>query len=144
MVPGSLGCGSAVLPVITTLAPSRAQRKAISRPMPRDEPVMKMVLSCSVVCFTAFPSLAPDATRSASGLQLRRREVVHHDDLAPQGVIALQLQRLLGVDDALFTRLGDLLQFFVCPDLAALARLFQFGLQRFARQRAGERRFQCT
>ena len=43
MVPGSFGCGSADLPVTTTFAPSRAQRSAISRPMPRVAPVMKIV-----------------------------------------------------------------------------------------------------
>ena len=35
MVPFSFGCGSAVLAAIATLAPSRAARSAIARPMPR-------------------------------------------------------------------------------------------------------------
>ena len=44
MVPASLGCGSAVLAAITTLAPSRAARRAMARPMPRLPPVMNRVL----------------------------------------------------------------------------------------------------
>jgi len=43
MVPGSLACGSADFPVTTMFAPSRAHRSAISRPMPRVAPVMKIV-----------------------------------------------------------------------------------------------------
>ena len=43
MVPGSLGCGSAVLAAMMTLAPSLAARKAIALPMPRDAPEIKMV-----------------------------------------------------------------------------------------------------
>ena len=44
MVPGSFGCGSAVLAAMVTLAPSRAARSAIARPMPREPPEMKIVL----------------------------------------------------------------------------------------------------
>ena len=40
----SISIAVIVLPVITSFAPSRAQRSAISRPMPRLEPVMKIVL----------------------------------------------------------------------------------------------------
>lgn len=47
MVPGSLGCGSAVLAATTTLAPSRATLRAIALPMPRDAPVMKNVRPAS-------------------------------------------------------------------------------------------------
>src|SRR5690349_22172734 len=47
MVPGSLGCGSAVLAATTMLAPSRAARRALARPMPREAPVMKRVLPAS-------------------------------------------------------------------------------------------------
>ncbi len=43
IVPGSFGCACAVLPVTTILAPSRAHLNAISRPMPRLAPVMKIV-----------------------------------------------------------------------------------------------------
>lgn len=43
MVPGSLGCGSAVLAAITIFAPSRAAFSAIAFPMPRDAPVIKIV-----------------------------------------------------------------------------------------------------
>src|SRR6185312_11167172 len=44
MVPGSLGCGSAVLAMIATLAPPAAARLAIARPKPRLAPEMNMVL----------------------------------------------------------------------------------------------------
>src|SRR5690606_29420179 len=44
MVPGSLGLGTSDLAAMTTLAPSRAARSAIARPMPRDAPVMNRVL----------------------------------------------------------------------------------------------------
>src|SRR3954463_10425339 len=42
-VPSSLGWGSAVLAIRATLAPSRAARTAIARPMPREAPEMKRV-----------------------------------------------------------------------------------------------------
>jgi hypothetical protein len=47
IVPESLWCGSDVLPVTTMFARSRAQRSAISRPMPRVAPVMKTVFPLS-------------------------------------------------------------------------------------------------
>ena len=43
IVPGSLGCGSAVFATIATFAPSRAARSPIARPMPRLAPVMNSV-----------------------------------------------------------------------------------------------------
>lgn len=43
MVPGSFGCGSAVLAATTILAPSRAALKAIAFPIPREAPVMSNV-----------------------------------------------------------------------------------------------------
>src|SRR5580693_5386226 len=43
MVPGSLGWGSSVFAATVTLAPSRAARKAIARPIPRLAPVIKSV-----------------------------------------------------------------------------------------------------
>src|SRR5271165_4966913 len=43
-VPGSFGCGSAVLAISAMLAPSCAARLAIARPMPRLAPEMNMVL----------------------------------------------------------------------------------------------------
>ena len=43
MVPGSFGCGSAVLAAITTLAPSFATFNAIAFPIPRLAPVIKTV-----------------------------------------------------------------------------------------------------
>ena len=42
-VPGSLGCGSAVLATSAMLAPSAAARLAIASPMPRLAPEMNMV-----------------------------------------------------------------------------------------------------
>src|SRR6516165_1867891 len=47
MVPGSLGCGVAVLAAMAMLAPSRAARSAMASPMPRDAPVMNRVLPAS-------------------------------------------------------------------------------------------------
>src|SRR5580704_15988520 len=47
MVPASLGCGSAVFAAMAILAPSRAARSAIARPMPREAPVMNWVLPAS-------------------------------------------------------------------------------------------------
>src|SRR5690606_14002518 len=44
MVPGSFGCGSAVLAAMAMLAPSRAARSAMASPMPRLAPVMNSVL----------------------------------------------------------------------------------------------------
>src|SRR5580693_6743748 len=44
MVPGRCLCGSAVLAAMATLAPSRAARRAIARPMPRLAPVTNKVL----------------------------------------------------------------------------------------------------
>ena len=43
-VPGSFGCGSAVLAIRAMLAPSWAARLAIARPIPRLAPEMNMVL----------------------------------------------------------------------------------------------------
>ncbi len=49
MVPGSFGCGSAVLASSATLAPSRAARTAMASPIPRLPPDMMMVLPANVV-----------------------------------------------------------------------------------------------
>ena len=48
IVPGSFGCGSTVFASTATLAPSRAARRAIARPMPRLAPVMSIVRPASV------------------------------------------------------------------------------------------------
>src|SRR5579863_7251588 len=48
-VPSSAGCGSAVLAISATLAPSRAARSAMARPMPRLPPEMNKVLPASVI-----------------------------------------------------------------------------------------------
>lgn len=47
MVPGSFGCGSAVLAATIILAPSRAAFNAIALPIPREAPVMKIVRPAS-------------------------------------------------------------------------------------------------
>ena len=49
IVPESLGWGSSVFPVTTTLAPSRAARSPMAFPMPRLAPVMKRVLPWRVL-----------------------------------------------------------------------------------------------
>jgi len=54
IVPGSEGCGSDVLAAIAILAPSRAARSATARPIPREPPLIKMVLPASVL-FIAIP-----------------------------------------------------------------------------------------
>src|SRR5262249_3680709 len=66
MVPGNLGCGLSVFAAITMLAPSRAARNAIARPMPRDAPVMNRVRSLSV--------MIPQSFRSASAKDEFSRE----------------------------------------------------------------------
>src|SRR3954453_12511648 len=51
-VPGSFGCGSAVLAISAMLAPSAAARLAISNPMPRLAPEMNMVFPESDMAVT--------------------------------------------------------------------------------------------
>ena len=63
IVPASFGCGSAVLAATTTLAPSLAARSAISRPMPRDAPVISSVLALSV-----FMGFQPDVVRGGDDI----------------------------------------------------------------------------
>ena len=64
-VPSSLGCGWSVLATIATLAPSRAARSAIARPMPRLAPVMNSVLPLSPAIARAYPVFAaePDVSQ---------------------------------------------------------------------------------
>src|ERR1700744_1419241 len=47
MVPSSFGFGVSVLAAIATLAPSRAARSPMARPMPREAPVMNRVFPLS-------------------------------------------------------------------------------------------------
>src|SRR5215207_1356177 len=62
IVPGSLGCGSSVLAISATLAPSWAARSAIANPTPRLPPDMKIVLpskgteTLSVATYLLLPS----------------------------------------------------------------------------------------
>src|ERR1700757_4617476 len=65
MVPGSFGWGSAVLAATAMLAPSRAARSAIARPMPRLAPVMKRV----------FPDRLTGPPRSSFPISVPRRGV---------------------------------------------------------------------
>src|SRR5271157_3853792 len=55
IVPASFGLASAVLAAMATLAPSRAARRPIARPMPRDAPVMNSVFPLSVGPANALP-----------------------------------------------------------------------------------------
>src|SRR5277367_1144555 len=49
MVPGRCLCGSAVLAAMATLAPSRAARRAMARPMPRLAPVTNRVFPAKLI-----------------------------------------------------------------------------------------------
>src|SRR5829696_3198895 len=73
MVPGSLGCGSAVLAAMTTFAPSFAARRPMARPMPREAPVMKRV----------FPLRLMGSTRECQGCVLQEACTAHHRFLKP-------------------------------------------------------------
>ena len=55
MVPGSFGLGSEVLAAIAIEAPSAAARNAIAKPIPRDPPVMNILLPASVMISPSWP-----------------------------------------------------------------------------------------
>ena len=67
MVPGSLGCGVSVLAATAMLAPSRAARKAIASPMPREAPVMNSVLPLSDMVRPPCPRAAGCRYRTLPG-----------------------------------------------------------------------------
>src|SRR5580693_4574972 len=67
-VPSSFGCGSAVLAISATLAPSRAARSAIARPMPRLPPEINSVLPARLIA----ASLRGTTVRSEKSKQLFR------------------------------------------------------------------------
>ena len=92
-----LGC---VFPVITRFAPSRAQRSAISRPIPRLDPVMNIVLPRRLFIIPA-PFLLN------RGPQMFRGKIIDHYDLAAQRIVALQLQSLFRTDQTLVARFGN-------------------------------------
>src|SRR5918994_1603929 len=73
MVPGSLGCGSAVLAAMTTFAPSFAARNPMARPMPREAPVMKSV----------FPLRLMGSARECQGCVLQEACAGHDCFLKP-------------------------------------------------------------
>src|SRR5258708_4107680 len=87
MVPGSFGCASVVLAAITTLAPSRAARSAIARPMPREPPVMKSVLPLR----SAIAVSSPGAAEEASGFRGESEAPTSPCPLRPEGA-----ERVLG------------------------------------------------
>ena len=66
--------------------------------------------------------------------QLPRGKIIHHDDLAAQRVVALQLQSFARSNNALVTRFGDAQQFLECFQLARLACFFQPDQQRLTSQ----------
>src|SRR5580704_11762931 len=77
MVPGSLGCGVPVLAAITMLAPSRAARTAIARPMPRLAPVINRVLPARVAALTSLFSFNA-GLRVTVETSKRLHSVVYH------------------------------------------------------------------
>src|SRR4051794_16340542 len=64
MVPSSFGCGSAVLAAMATLAPSRAARSAMARPIPRLAPVMNRVLFARLMAVLLWPDRDAAARRN--------------------------------------------------------------------------------
>ena len=61
MVPGSVGCGSAVFAAMIMLAPSAAARFAMARPMPREPPVTSIVRPASERAAAAMMFAGRDA-----------------------------------------------------------------------------------
>src|ERR1700690_3283477 len=120
-VPSSLGCGSAVLAISATLAPSRAARSAIARPMPRLPPEMNKVLPASVT-----EGLLSGVTPGAGIRPVRQIKIFFPNEPGFRGRVSLV--RLRGVAQAAAGRLDlDLGGRAVGPGGApdALAR-FQF------------------
>src|SRR3954454_24809825 len=70
IVPSSLGWGSVVLAIRATLAPSRAARSAIARPMPRLQPLTKSVLLARLVTRGRENKLAPLVKRDSADLEV--------------------------------------------------------------------------
>ena len=108
IVPGSLGWGSAVFAATTTLAPSRAARSAIARPMPRLAPVMKSV------------RLRRDMARLRPG----RRTALWHACRVSVACAALAVHRRLGIGLRDMMRAGlpvDILAVVVVVLVAAIA-----------------------
>jgi hypothetical protein len=66
IVPGKDGCGSDVLAAMAMLAPSQAARSAMARPIPREPPLIKIVLPASVLLI-ANPRVTSSFAVSASG-----------------------------------------------------------------------------
>src|SRR5581483_5818970 len=76
MVPGRCLCGSAVLAAMATLAPSRAARSAMARPMPRLAPVTKRVLPARLMARLPYScaSIPDHAGGVRNGLHLATAE----------------------------------------------------------------------
>src|SRR6185437_8690482 len=70
MVPGSLACGSVVLPVTTMLPPSRASRSAMASPIPRLQPGANKAPPASVDMGAWYRAGSP-----AAEAQLRNRAI---------------------------------------------------------------------
>src|ERR1700733_12194804 len=76
MVPGSFGCGVAVLAAMAILAPSRAARSAIASPMPREAPEMKTVLPAKLVMLAPVSAAAYALASSAQAGCATMRDAV--------------------------------------------------------------------
>src|SRR6202035_4445895 len=87
MVPCSFGCGSAGFAAMAILAPSRAARSAIARPMPRDAPVMNRVFPASVIAASLL-ARQKRGERRARFVRLQTVLEMHHFgiDLPHHGV----------------------------------------------------------
>src|SRR5690606_6973298 len=73
MVPGSFGLGTEDLAAMATLAPSRAARRAMARPMPREAPVMNRVLPArSAMGVSVGSQWALSPVRTGTPLLLQR------------------------------------------------------------------------
>lgn len=65
-MPGNLGCGSAVLAAITTLAPSFAAFSAIALPIPREAPVMNSVRPANFLIIQQFEKLEESSSHNCT------------------------------------------------------------------------------
>src|SRR6478672_4164906 len=79
MVPGNLGFGTADFAAITTFAPSRAARRAIARPMPREAPVMNRVLPRR----SAMPTMLLRERRERAPRRAFEAAVGHENHVVP-------------------------------------------------------------
>src|SRR5688572_22577644 len=100
MVPGSFGCGWSLLAAIAMLAPSRAARVPIARPMPRDAPVMNRVLPLRDMAAPRGVTRGQNATLAANRRPRRsqNQQADDHDERLPhESAAAAQCET--GADD---------------------------------------------